>query len=107
MFKALLGERAFCDKDSTVLAGGQVRGEEMENLRDLVEFMAKSLVDKPDSVEVDEIPGQQTTLLALKVDKEDLGKVIGKQGKTAAAMRTIIRAAGTKLNKRYHLDIVE
>jgi predicted RNA-binding protein YlqC (UPF0109 family) len=79
----------------------------MESLKELVEFMAKALVDKPDNVEVDEIPGQQTTLLALKVDKEDLGKVIGKQGKTAAAMRTIIRAAGTKLNKRYHLDIVE
>jgi uncharacterized protein len=82
-------------------------GDEMENLKELVEHMAKSLVDKPDNVSVDEIPGQQTTLLALKVDKEDLGKVIGKQGKTAAAMRTIIRAAGTKLNKRYHLDIVE
>ena len=79
----------------------------MDNLKELVEHMAKSLVDKPDHVSVDEIPGQQTTLLALKVDKEDLGKVIGKQGKTAAAMRTIIRAAGTKLNKRYHLDIVE
>ncbi len=79
----------------------------MENLRELVEYMAKSLVDKPENVEVDEIPGQQTTLLALKVDKDDLGKVIGKQGKTAAAMRTIIRAAGTKQNKRYHLDIVE
>lgn len=79
----------------------------MDNLKELVEHMAKSLVDKPENVEVDEIPGQQTTLLALKVDKEDLGKVIGKQGKTAAAMRTIIRAAGTKLNKRYHLDIVE
>lgn len=82
-------------------------GEKMDNLKELVEHMAKSLVDKPENVVVDEIPGQQTTLLALKVDKEDLGKVIGKQGKTAAAMRTIIRAAGTKLNKRYHLDIVE
>ncbi len=79
----------------------------MDSLRELVEFMAKSLVDKPESVEVDEVPGQQTILLALKVDKDDLGKVIGKQGKTAAAMRTIIRAAGTKLNRRYHLDIVE
>ncbi len=64
-------------------------------------------MDKPEKVEVDEIPGQQTTLLAMKVDKGDLGKVSGKQGKTTAAMRTIIRAAGTKLNKRYHLDIVE
>ena len=79
----------------------------MENLKELVEHMAKSLVDKPDNVVVAEVPGQQTTLLTLTVDKEDLGKVIGKQGKTAAAMRTIIRAAGTKLNKRYHLDIVE
>ncbi len=79
----------------------------MDSLKALVEHMAKSLVDKPDNVNVEEIPGPQTTLLALKVDKEDLGKVIGKQGKTAAAMRTIIRAAGTKLNKRYHLDIIE
>ncbi|HND85233.1 MAG TPA: KH domain-containing protein [Pseudobdellovibrionaceae bacterium] len=79
----------------------------MDNLKDLVVFMAKSLVDSPEKVEVDEVPGQQTTMLALKVDKEDLGKVIGKQGKTAAAMRTIVRAAGTKINKRYHLDIVE
>lgn len=79
----------------------------MEGLKELVEYMAKSLVDHPENVEVDEVPGPQTTLLALKVDKEDLGKVIGKGGKTAGAMRTIIRAAGTKLNKRYHLDIVE
>ncbi|MBC7741555.1 MAG: KH domain-containing protein, partial [Bdellovibrionaceae bacterium] len=57
----------------------------MDNLKELVEHMAKSLVDKPENVAVDEIPGQQTTLLAHKVDKEDLGKVIGKQGKTAAA----------------------
>ncbi len=79
----------------------------MDNLKELVEHMAKSLVDKPENVSVNEIPGQQTTVLALSVDKEDLGKVIGKQGKTAAAMRVIIRAAGTKLNKRYHLDILE
>lgn len=85
----------------------QTVGDKMDNLKELVEHMAKSLVDKPDNVIVEENPGQQTILLSLKVDKEDLGKVIGKQGKTAAAMRTIIRAAGTKLNKRYHLDIVE
>lgn len=85
----------------------QVVGDNMDNLKELVEHMAKSLVDKPENVIVEENPGQQTILLSLKVDKEDLGKVIGKQGKTAAAMRTIIRAAGTKLNKRYHLDIVE
>ena len=85
----------------------QIVGDSMDNLKELVEHMAKSLVDKPENVIVEENPGQQTILLSLKVDKEDLGKVIGKQGKTAAAMRTIIRAAGTKLNKRYHLDIVE
>lgn len=79
----------------------------MDDLKELVEFMAKALVDKPEKVSVEEKPGDQTTLLALRVDKDDLGKVIGKQGATAGAMRTIIRAAGTKLKKRYHLDIVE
>ena len=58
----------------------------MDNLKQLVEHMAKSLVDKPENVNVDEIPGQQTTLLALKVDKEDLGKVIGKQGEACSSM---------------------
>ena len=89
------------------LSNETIVGDNMDNLKELVEHMAKSLVDKPENVIVEENPGQQTILLSLKVDKEDLGKVIGKQGKTAAAMRTIIRAAGTKLNKRYHLDIVE
>jgi predicted RNA-binding protein YlqC (UPF0109 family) len=77
------------------------------NLRDLVEFMAKSLVDKPDEVEVNEIVGEQTTVVELKVSKEDLGKVIGKQGRTARSMRTILNAASTKLHKRSVLEIVE
>lgn len=77
------------------------------NLRDLVEFMAKSLVDKPDEVEVNEIVGEQTTVVELKVSKEDLGKVIGKQGRTARSMRTILNAASTKLQKRSVLEIVE
>jgi len=77
------------------------------SLKDLVEFMAKSLVDKPDEVEVNEIVGEQTTVVELKVAKEDLGKVIGKQGRTARSMRTILNAASTKLHKRSVLEIVE
>ncbi len=77
------------------------------SLKDLVEFMAKSLVDKPDDVSVNEMIGEQTTVVELKVAKEDLGKVIGKQGRTARSMRTILNAASTKLNKRSVLEIVE
>ncbi|MEQ1664580.1 MAG: KH domain-containing protein [Bdellovibrionales bacterium] len=77
------------------------------NLRELVEFMAKSLVDNPEAVEVNEIVGEQTTVVELKVAKEDLGKVIGKQGRTARSMRTILNAASTKLHKRSVLEIVE
>lgn len=77
------------------------------NLRDLVEYMAKALVDEPDNVKVNEVIGEQTTLYTLEVSKTDLGKVIGKQGRTAKSMRTILNAASTKLNKRTHLDIKE
>ena len=77
------------------------------NLKDLVEFMAKSLVDNPDDVQVNEVVGEQTTVVELKVAKEDLGKVIGKQGRTAKSMHTILNAASTKLHKRSVLEIVE
>ncbi len=77
------------------------------SLKELVEFMAKSLVDKPEEVEVNEIVGEQTTVVELKVSKDDLGKVIGKQGRTARSMRTILNAASTKLQKRSVLEIVE
>ena len=77
------------------------------SLKDLVEFMARSLVDQPDAVEVNEIAHEQTTVVELKVAKEDLGKVIGKQGRTARSMRTILNAASTKLHKRSVLEIVE
>ena len=77
------------------------------SLRDLVEFMAKSLVDNPEDVDVNEVVGEQTTVVELKVAKEDLGKVIGKQGRTARSMRTILNAASTKLQKRSVLEIVE
>lgn len=77
------------------------------SLKELVEFMAKALVDYPEKVEVNEIVGEQTTVVELKVAKEDLGKVIGKQGRTARSMRTILNAASTKLHKRSVLEIVE
>jgi predicted RNA-binding protein YlqC (UPF0109 family) len=64
-------------------------------------------VDKPEEVEVTEIEGEQTSVIELKVAKEDLGKVIGKQGRTARAMRTILSAASTKMNKRSVLEILE
>lgn len=76
-------------------------------LKDLIEFIAKSLVDNPDRVSVSEIEGEQTSVLELRVAKEDLGKVIGKQGRTARAMRTILSAASTKIKKRSVLEILE
>tara|TARA_Y100000385_G_C12916741_1_gene560677 strand:+ start:491 stop:730 length:240 start_codon:yes stop_codon:yes gene_type:complete len=79
----------------------------MSELKDLIEYVGKSLVDLPDSVEVNEIEGEQTTVIELKVDKSDLGKVIGKQGRTARALRTILNAASTKLKKRSVLEIIE
>ena len=76
-------------------------------MKELVLVMARALVDKPDEVEISEIEGDVTTILELKVAKEDLGKVIGKQGKTAHAMRSILNATATKLKKRAVLEIVE
>jgi predicted RNA-binding protein YlqC (UPF0109 family) len=76
-------------------------------LKDLIQYVAKSLVDMPEHVEVTEISGEQTTVIELKVDKTDLGKVIGKQGRTARALRTILNAASTKLRKRSVLEIIE
>jgi len=77
------------------------------SLKDLVVFMAQSLVDLPDQVEVTEMVGEQTTVFELKVAKEDLGKIIGKQGRTARSLRTILNAASTKLRKRSVLEIIE
>ncbi len=76
-------------------------------MRELIEHIAKALVDDPDSVVVSEVVGEQTSVIELKVSKEDLGKVIGKQGRTARAMRTILSAASTKLRKRSVLEIIE
>lgn len=76
-------------------------------MKELIKFMAQALVDNPDLVEVTEIIGEQTSVLELRVAKEDLGKVIGKQGRTAKAMRTILSAASTKIKKRSVLEIIE
>jgi hypothetical protein len=76
-------------------------------MKDLIEYIAKALVDNPDQVSVTEVDGSQTAVLELKVAKEDLGKIIGKQGRTARAMRTILSASSAKLQKRTVLEIVE
>ena len=78
-----------------------------EELRALIEYLARALVDLPDQVNVKQIEGEQTTVIELKVAKEDLGKVIGKQGRTARAIRTILNGASTKLKKRTVLEIIE
>jgi predicted RNA-binding protein YlqC (UPF0109 family) len=79
----------------------------MDELKALIELMAKALVDKPDDVSVRETDGERTTIIELRVAQDDLGKVIGKQGRTARSMRTILNAAGTKLGKRCVLEILE
>jgi predicted RNA-binding protein YlqC (UPF0109 family) len=81
--------------------------EEGGSMRELIEVVAKALVDFPEQVVVNVVEGQQTTVLELRVAPADLGKVIGKQGRTARAVRTILGAAGMKLRKRFVLEILE
>jgi predicted RNA-binding protein YlqC (UPF0109 family) len=76
-------------------------------MKDLVEAIAKALVDHPEQVQVRAVEGEQVTVLELRVHPEDLGKVIGRQGRTAKSMRTILGAAGMKLRKRLTLEILE
>jgi predicted RNA-binding protein YlqC (UPF0109 family) len=76
-------------------------------MKELISYIAQALVDHPEEVKVTEVEGDQTSVLELKVAKEDLGKVIGKQGRTARAMRTILSAASAKLKKRTVLEIIE
>ena len=76
-------------------------------MKDVLMDVVKSIVDKPDEVEVAEVRGDKTTVLELRVAKDDLGKVIGKQGKTAHAIRTILNATATKLKQRAVLEIME
>ena len=77
------------------------------SLKDVIEAIAKALVDSPDEVVVKEIDGEATVVIELRVASQDLGKVIGRQGRTARAMRTILRAAGMKMKKRFMLEILE
>ena len=79
----------------------------MAGMKELVEEIAKALVDVPESVEVREVQGEQVVVLELRVGAGDLGKVIGKQGRTARSIRTLLGAAGMKLNRRFTLEILE
>lgn len=79
----------------------------MNDLKELIEYISKFLVDNPDNIEVREVSGEQTTVIEIKVHNDDLGKIIGKQGRTAKAMRTILNAASTKMRKRVLLEILE
>jgi uncharacterized protein len=76
-------------------------------MRELIEFIAKALVDSPEEVSVSEVVGEVTSVIELRVAKADLGKVIGKEGRTARAMRTLLTAASTKIKKRAVLEIIE
>ncbi len=76
-------------------------------MKDLVDYLAKSLVDNPDAVEVKETQGEAASVLELRVAKEDLGRIIGKQGRTAKSIRTILNAAATRVNRKVVLEIVE
>jgi len=75
--------------------------------KDLIRTIAVELVDHPDQVEVVEIPGDNNSVIELRVAKDDVGKVIGKEGRTAQSMRTLLTAVSTKLGRRAHLDIVD
>ncbi len=76
-------------------------------MKELVEIMAKALVDNPDQVEVTEIAGRDTLIIQLKVAKEDMGKIIGKKGRNAQAMRTLLNAASAMIRKRVVLEIID
>ena len=76
-------------------------------MKELIATIARALVDDPEAVKVSEVEGEKTSVIELVVAKEDLGKVIGKQGRTARAMRTILSAASTKINKHSVLEIIE
>ena len=76
-------------------------------MKELIELIAKSLVDNPDRVEVSQLDGEQSSIIELKVAPEDLGEVIGKQGRTAQAIRVILGAAGMKLKRRFNLELIE
>ncbi len=82
------------------------KGKEVQLMKELVEVIAKALVDNPDAVEVRAVEGEKSTVLELKVAPEDMGKVIGKQGRIAKAIRTVVKAAATKSDKRVVVEIM-
>jgi len=82
-------------------------GRGIISMKELITYIARALVDHPDEVKVFEVDGGRTSIFELRVSKQDIGKVIGKEGKTAKAMRTIISAAASKLRKNYILEIME
>lgn len=85
----------------------QGSSKKLSELGKMVEYLGRMLVDLPDQVHVNEIEGENTTVIELKVAKEDLGKIIGKQGRTARSLRTLLNGASTKLRKRTVLEIIE
>jgi predicted RNA-binding protein YlqC (UPF0109 family) len=87
--------------------GSMLMPGSLDSMKDLIEYIAKALVDHPEQVKVSEVEGERTSVIELSVAKDDLGKVIGKQGKTARAIRTILSAASTKIRKRSVLEIIE
>jgi len=94
---------SFPRRNVFLLAGGW----RYRAMKELIRYIAKALVDSPEEVEVMEVEGERTSVIELKVAKKDLGKIIGKQGRTARAIRTILSAASTKINKRSVLEILE
>ena len=76
-------------------------------MKELIEMIAKALVDNPDKVKVSQLDGEQSSIIELKVAQEDLGKIIGKQGRNAQAIRVIVSAAGMKLKKRFNVEIID
>jgi predicted RNA-binding protein YlqC (UPF0109 family) len=86
---------------------GRARLKREVTVKKLVELIAKSLVDNPDKVQVSQLEGEQSSIIELKVAPEDVGKIIGKQGRNVQAVRIILSAAGMKLKKRYILELIE
>lgn len=103
----MLYQECLSESEPKDLLTHRERGQSPMEMKELIAYIAKALVDNPDAVEVSEVEGEQTSVIELKVEKGDLGKVIGKQGRTARAMRTILSAASTKIRKRAVLEIIE
>jgi predicted RNA-binding protein YlqC (UPF0109 family) len=106
----LIGPRHSCGSGAKCQANSRIKQVKMNDnngVKTLVEEIAKALVDVPAEVVVNEVAGEQATVFELRVAQGDLGKVIGKQGRTARSIRTLLGAVGTKLNRRFSLEILE